>query len=285
MTPYHFCYVYVLQSVRFARQLYIGYTSDLRKRLTQHNDGKSRFSTRFKPCRLVYDEAFLNPETARAREMSLKHNGNPMRELKKRIGISVGAKVVRGFTLIETLVAVSLLAIAITAPMTLVSKSLATAYYARDQIIAFHLAQEAIETVRHLRDHNVLLIAQGDISADLLANIPVGQRFIIDTLNDRVWTEDEWGACPPGEAPLLKTDGTFYGHGGFPCDTTEPGWTPTQFRRYAEAEVVALDENEVSQEIRISVTVSWQPSVFRAPREIIISENLYRWVRDGSVQQ
>src|SRR3989344_5745503 len=62
----------------------------------------------------------------------------------------------RGFTLIETLVAVTLLSVAITAPMSLTTRSLAAAYYARDQITAFHLAQEAIESVRHARDHNIL---------------------------------------------------------------------------------------------------------------------------------
>lgn len=189
----------------------------------------------------------------------------------------------RAFTLIETLVAVSLLTIAITAPMSLVSKSLSTAYYARDQITAFHLAQEAIEAARHLRDHNVLRIAQGETSVDLLADIPVGKRFIVDTLNDRIWTEDEWGACPGTDAPILKSDGTFYGHGDSPCDPDESGWTPTPFKRYVQASVVSEDDN-VPQEIRISVTVSWQPNAFQVPREIIISENLYRWVSDGSVQ-
>ena len=49
---------------------------------------------------------------------------------------------IRGFTLIETLVAISLLMVAIVAPMSLTARSLATAYYARDQITAFHLAQK-----------------------------------------------------------------------------------------------------------------------------------------------
>jgi prepilin-type N-terminal cleavage/methylation domain-containing protein len=193
-----------------------------------------------------------------------------------------GALESAGFTLIETLVAISLLAVAITAPMSLVAKSLATAFYARDQVTAFHLAQEAIEVVRHLRDHNVLLVAQGT-PTDLLDGIPVGQRFAIDTLNDQIWTEGSWGSCPSGEAPFLKTDGTFYGHGSTPCDMGEGGWEPSIFRRYAEASAVAFDGSGVPQEIQISVTVSWQPSVFQTPREITISENLYRWVNDSSV--
>jgi len=188
-----------------------------------------------------------------------------------------------GFTLIETLVAVSILTMAIVAPMTLVSKSLSAAYYARDQIAAFHLAQEAIETVRHIRDHNILVTAL-DTPTDILAGIPVGQRFIVDTRNDRIWDETNWSTCLGGEVPPLKTDGTFHGHGDFPCEPNEPGWTPTRFTRYVEAIAVASDENNIPQEIRISVTVTWRASSLQL-RSITISENLYRWVEDGSGAQ
>ena len=68
-----------------------------------------------------------------------------------KVGIS-HQKTSRGFTLIETLVAVSLLAVVIVAPMSLTTQSLSSAYYARDQMTAFHLAQEAIESVRSVRD-------------------------------------------------------------------------------------------------------------------------------------
>ena len=61
-----------------------------------------------------------------------------------------------GFTLIETLVAISLLSVSIVAPMALASQSLAAAYYARDQITAYHLAQEAIEAMRSIRDRQIL---------------------------------------------------------------------------------------------------------------------------------
>src|SRR3989344_5249811 len=84
-----------------------------------------------------------------------------------------------GFTLIETLVAVSLLSIAVVAPMTLASKSLSTAYYPRDQITAFYLAQEAIETLRSIRAGRIFLIAQGP-SADIFEPIRLNQDFTID---------------------------------------------------------------------------------------------------------
>ena len=74
----------------------------------------------------------------------------------------------KGFTLIETMVAISILMVAIVAPMSLAAQSLSAAYYARDQITAFYLAQEGIEVVRSVRDTNILKIA-GSLTVLLLA--------------------------------------------------------------------------------------------------------------------
>lgn len=62
----------------------------------------------------------------------------------------------RGFTLIETLVAVLLLATAIAGPLTIASKALTAALVSKDQITAYFLAQDAVEYVRFKRDSNCL---------------------------------------------------------------------------------------------------------------------------------
>jgi len=187
----------------------------------------------------------------------------------------------RGFTLIETLVAVTLLSVAITAPMSLTTRSLAAAYYARDQITAFHLAQEAIESVRHARDHNILLNAQGT-SIDLLDGVPnTGSPFTVNTLND------DMQPCPlvPAPCPPLQVhqaSGGVYGYrAGCPMPTSDcglgEGWENTRFTRSVRAEFVQGTVDEV----RISVRVEWQTGAFQK-RWVDISENLYRWVSDGS---
>lgn len=66
------------------------------------------------------------------------------------------ARRVRGFTLIETLVAVLLLASAIAGPLSIAAKGLTAALVARDQMVAFYLAQDAVEYVRFVRDSNKL---------------------------------------------------------------------------------------------------------------------------------
>lgn len=63
----------------------------------------------------------------------------------------------RGFTLIETLVAISILMVAVASPLTISQKGLASAIYAKDQIIASYLAQDAIEYLRNVSDKNVAL--------------------------------------------------------------------------------------------------------------------------------
>ena len=62
----------------------------------------------------------------------------------------------KGFTLVESLVAVSILLIAVVAPMSIIGGSLAQVSTARDQMTAVNLAQEGIEAVRQKRDSNML---------------------------------------------------------------------------------------------------------------------------------
>jgi len=59
-----------------------------------------------------------------------------------------------GFSLIETLIAVSILMIAIAGPLSLVQAGLFSSIHQRNQVTATYLAQEAIEYIKNLRDTN-----------------------------------------------------------------------------------------------------------------------------------
>lgn len=64
-------YVYILFSL-LDKGFYIGYTSDLRKRLMQHSRGRS-LATKFRtPFKLIHYEYFINRIDAKAREKFLK---------------------------------------------------------------------------------------------------------------------------------------------------------------------------------------------------------------------
>ena len=65
-------YVDLLQSEAFASQRYIGITSDLRKRIADHNAGKSPHTSKYGPWRLVAYVAFLDQQKADSFERYLK---------------------------------------------------------------------------------------------------------------------------------------------------------------------------------------------------------------------
>ncbi|MBI2031064.1 MAG: GIY-YIG nuclease family protein [Candidatus Levybacteria bacterium] len=74
-------YVYVLKSLK-DNSLYIGYTTDLKRRVFEHNNGLS-LSTKYKrPYKLIFYEGFLVRIDAKHREIYLK-SGWGLRTLKK----------------------------------------------------------------------------------------------------------------------------------------------------------------------------------------------------------
>jgi putative endonuclease len=78
-------YVYFLKSLKNG-SLYIGSTEDLKKRLGEHNFGKTKLTKPFCPWGLVYYEAHLSKELARQAEIFYK-KGQGRRQIKKKLGI------------------------------------------------------------------------------------------------------------------------------------------------------------------------------------------------------
>lgn len=69
-------------------------------------------------------------------------------------------KIPRAFTLIETLIAVTILTFALAGPFASANRALVASYIARDQLTASYLAQEGIEYVRLMRDNEYLAFVQ-----------------------------------------------------------------------------------------------------------------------------
>jgi len=76
-------YNYVLQSIK-NKKLYVGYTTDLRKRLKEHNQGLNQSTKPCHPWILIYYEACLNERDAKRREKYLKTTQG-QRLLKRRL--------------------------------------------------------------------------------------------------------------------------------------------------------------------------------------------------------
>lgn len=79
-------YVYVLKSQKDGK-LYIGYTSDLKRRFSEHNKGQSLSTKNRTPLILVYYESYCSSYDARIREAKLKKFKNSYKELKKDCNI------------------------------------------------------------------------------------------------------------------------------------------------------------------------------------------------------
>jgi predicted GIY-YIG superfamily endonuclease len=77
-------YVYLLESINFPDEIYIGLTGDLRKRLSAHNSGQSSHTKKFRPWRLVAYLAFSDEAKAIAFERYLK-SGSGRAFIKKRL--------------------------------------------------------------------------------------------------------------------------------------------------------------------------------------------------------
>ncbi|MDR3423911.1 MAG: GIY-YIG nuclease family protein [Alphaproteobacteria bacterium] len=65
-------YVYLIQSLSCEDQRYVGMTTDLKKRIEEHNSGKSIHTNKFKPWRLVTYLAFDSQAKAEQFEKYLK---------------------------------------------------------------------------------------------------------------------------------------------------------------------------------------------------------------------
>ena len=78
-------YVYVICNTD--GKMYVGYSSDLKRRMDQHNNGQNT-STRSEKWRLIYYEAYLAKADAVRRERTLKQRGQAKRYLKERIHYS-----------------------------------------------------------------------------------------------------------------------------------------------------------------------------------------------------
>jgi len=65
-------YVYLIQSLDFPEQRYVGHTSDLKKRMNDHNSGFSFHTSKFKPWKLITYLGFSDEQSAINFEKYLK---------------------------------------------------------------------------------------------------------------------------------------------------------------------------------------------------------------------
>ena len=65
-------YVYLLRSKSYPKQRYVGLTADLKRRLSEHNAGKSPHTSKYAPWEIVVAVYFKNRAKAEVFERYLK---------------------------------------------------------------------------------------------------------------------------------------------------------------------------------------------------------------------
>ena len=160
----------------------------------------------------------------------------------------------KGLTLIETLVAISVLLIGVVFPMSIYSQSITNTRYAGDQITAYYLAQEGLEFIKYRVNTNLNDGSNPDWLNGLTQCIQGGGCRVDSKSNDICWNNG------PNCNSNIKLDN----NGLYNYSTGNP----TIFRR----DVNIIDSGT---EATIIVTVSW--TRVGISKTLNVKENIYDW--------
>ncbi len=197
-----------------------------------------------------------------------------------------------GFTIIESLVAVMILVMSVTGPLALAARGLSFSTYAREEITAFYLASEGMETIRNIRDSNLLSPESGKdwLGRDMGGNGGLGRCKNNPCYLD-VWksppelrksfddVNNETISLYPTDYSLweykLGDDENSVTRYGYNFDTSGRTETPDQtiYSRKLIVEPIGILGSE--NEARVTVIVSWyaKNNIYR---EVILSNNIFK---------
>ena len=183
----------------------------------------------------------------------------------------------QGFTFIETLVAITVLLVAVVAPMSLAQDGIIAAKLAQDQIVAFYLGQEGVEIIKNLRDTNRLNNAPGgQMSGAALSNCIVN---VATHETDDGCTVDATSA-PDGEFEtercITQCDNLYLDIAAARTLYTQNplGNLETKYRR--EVKVWYPDPTDTNEAV-VEVVITWPFSRNGQPKTYKVKNYLYDW--------
>lgn len=167
----------------------------------------------------------------------------------------------KGFTVLESLVAIFILSLSISGVFTAVQRSLSQTIIAKDEVKAFYLAQEAIEIIRNKRDTNQLARINGNsIGTPWLSGLASGASdpcyfgdicmvdiVTFNPVNNTGFVKcgNIWGSCGQN----LRQDPTTFLY-------QYSTGNPTNFSREIKLHQIS------AHEIVVTVRVSWSKGIF-----------------------
>ncbi len=186
----------------------------------------------------------------------------------------------KGFTLIEAVVSIAILAFAVGGPMALSAQSLRASREARIQLEAIHIAEEGIEIIHNIRDNNSakdVTLTRDAWMSSILGTCVGGCIADVTDHSAGVWGPAALTACPAGDCSVV---GRIYYH---PTSSLyrqrqialAAPWVPTVFTRSMTVAGVDDVSNPVRQVV-VTSTVTYQ-GYNGAIRTISVRQDLYNW--------
>jgi len=168
----------------------------------------------------------------------------------------------QGFTIVETLVAITVLMIAIAGPLVVSSKGLFGADIAKDQMTASYLAQESMEAVKNIRDNG---LTSGDSRLASLTGCTISSPCDASALDTPMIVHCVSGACAIG----IEASGYGYGH-----SAATAGIFRRMFYLHSTADTSACVSD---QECGVTVEVDWNEG--STPYKILLTSELTSTIR------
>ena len=171
----------------------------------------------------------------------------------------------KGFTLVETMVAISILMLGILGPLSIASTGLRNSLFAKDQVTAYYLAQEGIEYVRYVRDANYLDDKKPWLNG--LNNCTEQYGCTVDT---EEWFKTNASVTYKCTSTDCGTDALLYKINSNQHYTHQSGSgnTATPFTR-----IIKVENTPTDKEIKVTSTVTWQTGA--GQKSFTLTENVF----------
>ena len=174
----------------------------------------------------------------------------------------------RGFTLVETLIAISIFTVSLLGIMSVLASGIADTNYAKRKMTATYLAQEGIEYIRNMRDTFVLYPANGGWSGggsftNRLGNCDASTGCGVDISRPVTDTNFTFRCTPSSKCKLYVNNGNY--------NTNNLVGDDSGFTRKIWMDIIPGPDDGV----KISSKVEWTQG--SGTKSVTFSENLYNW--------